>query len=93
MTKEEIKAGLKEVFDEELKNELLNLKKEFYLNNKSKGIFDALQEKIVSRKLLVFVTATALLVWAGLDADTWGMIAMCYIGGQAAIDFAKVWRR
>jgi len=92
MNKEEIKAGLKEVFNEELKSELENLKKEFYINNKSKGMLDALQEKIVSRKLLVFITATALLTWAGLDADTWGMIAMCYIGGQAAIDIAKVWR-
>ena len=55
-------------------------------------LVDALQEKVVSRKLLVFLTATGLLVWAGLDADTWGMIAMCYIGGQSAIDFAKTWK-
>ena len=65
---------------------------EFYQNTKSKGMLDALQEKVVSRKLLVFLTATGLLVWAGLDADTWGMIAMCYIGGQSAIDFAKTWK-
>lgn len=68
------------------------MEKEWYTKNKSKGILDALQEKIVSRKLLVFLTATSLLIWAGLDAETWGMIAMCYIGGQAAIDFAKVWK-
>jgi len=66
--------------------------KEWYLNNKSKGVMDALQEKIVSRKLLVFVTATILMAWAQLDPDTWGMIAMCYIGGQTAVDFAKAWR-
>jgi len=58
----------------------------------STGWLDQVQQKIISRKLLVFGTATALLVWAGLDANTWGMIAMCYIGGQSAIDFAKVWR-
>lgn len=58
----------------------------------SRGILDCIQEKIVSRKLLVFGTATSLLIWSGLDANTWGMIAMCYIGGQSAIDFAKVWR-
>jgi len=68
------------------------LEKDFYLNSKSKGIFDALQEKIISRKLLVFGTATALLIWSGLDADTWGLIAMIYIGGQSVIDAAKVWR-
>jgi hypothetical protein len=27
-----------------------------------------------------------------LDADIWGMIAMMYIGGQSAIDFAKIWK-
>ncbi len=63
-----------------------------YLDNNSKGVLDAVQEKVISRKLLVFLTATALFVYAGLDPDTWGMIAMCYIGGQAAIDFAKIWK-
>ncbi len=55
------------------------------------GVLDVIQEKVVSRKLLVFIVAT-ILMWYGLDADTWGMIAMTYIGGQTAIDFAKVWR-
>lgn len=58
---------------------------------KGAGVFDRIQEKIISRKLLVFGTATALM-WYGLDSNTWGMIAMCYIGGQSAIDFAKVWK-
>ena len=68
------------------------LKKDLYLNTKTKGILDSMQEKIVSRKLLVFGTATALLVYAELDADIWGMIAMMYIGGQSAIDFARIWK-
>ena len=55
------------------------------------GMLDVIQQKIVSRKLLVFCTATALM-WFGLDSQTWGLIAMCYIGGQSAIDFAKVWK-
>jgi len=50
-------------------------------------------ERAISRKLLVFAVATALLyLEVGLDADTWGMIAMTYIGGQTAIDFATAWR-
>ena len=57
-----------------------------------RGMLDRIQEKIVSRKLLVFAASTALFMWYGLDTDTWGMIAMCYIGGQSAIDFAKVWK-
>ncbi len=75
--------------DEEKK---VMIKEQLYLNNNSKGILDAAQEKLASRKLLVFLTATALMLWAGLDADIWGMIAMCYIGGQSAIDFAKSWK-
>ena len=62
-----------------------------YLKRKDKGILDSFQEKMVSRKLLVFITSTVLM-WYGLDADTWAMIAICYIGGQSAIDIAKVWR-
>ena len=56
-----------------------------------KGMLDHVQEKIVSRKLLVFITATGLM-WFGLDPDTWAMIAAMYIGGQSVIDVAKVWK-
>ena len=56
-----------------------------------KGMLDHFQEKIVSRKLLVFITATTLM-WFGLDPDTWAMIAAMYIGGQSVIDVAKIWK-
>ena len=56
-----------------------------------KGMLDHVQEKVVSRKLLVFITATGLM-WFGLDPDTWAMIAAMYIGGQSVIDVAKVWK-
>tara|TARA_B100001093_G_scaffold517609_1_gene599700 strand:+ start:12482 stop:12751 length:270 start_codon:yes stop_codon:yes gene_type:complete len=85
---EEIKDAVKSLPAEKVEA----LKKDLYLDTKTKGILDSMQEKIVSRKLLVFGTATALLVYAGLDADIWGMIAMMYIGGQSAIDFAKIWK-
>jgi len=75
--------------DEEKK---VMIQKELYLKNNQKGILDAAQEKLASRKLLVFLTATGLLLWAHLDPDIWGMIAICYIGGQSAIDFAKSWK-
>ena len=80
---------IKEVMDERKDD----IKKALYLDRKDKGALDAIQERVISRKLLVFAVATGLLYWgSGLDADTWGMIAMCYIGGQTAIDFAKVWK-
>jgi len=68
------------------------LKKDLYLDRKDKGALDAIQERVISRKLLVFLVSTVLLYTAGLDSDTWGMIAMMYIGGQSAVDIAKVWR-
>jgi hypothetical protein len=56
------------------------------------SILDKLLGKVISRKLLVFATATVLLAQYGLDPDTWGMIAIVYIGGQSVIDAAKTWR-
>ena len=88
MDKEEVKEVMVEVAE---KGKVI-IQNELYTKEKSKGILDAVQEKIASRKLLVFMTATALMIWANLDPDTWGMIAMCYIGGQSAIDFAKSWK-
>ena len=56
------------------------------------GLLDKGLEKLVSRKLLVFATATGLMTWAGLDSETWGMIAMIYIGTQGAVDVMKAYR-
>ena len=89
MTREEFLALGKQM---EKKTKEMDLKEKLYLDNKDKGILDAIQEKAISRKLLVFIVATALLWNAQLDPETWGMIAMIYIGGQTAVDFAKMWR-
>jgi len=58
----------------------------------TKGLLDKILEKAVSRKLLVFMTATGLMMWNGLDSETWGMIAIVYIGGQAVVDTMKAYR-
>ena len=57
-----------------------------------KGILDRVLEKAISRKLLVFGTATGLMMWDGLDSETWGMIAIVYIGGQAVVDTMKAYK-
>jgi len=62
------------------------------MENEDKGMLDCVQEKLISRKLLVFAVATALMYFSDLSSDTWGMIAITYIGGQTAIDFATAWR-
>jgi len=56
------------------------------------GIIDRIDGRIISRKFFVFLTATGLLAWASLDSETWGMIAVVYIGGQSVIDAAIAWR-
>ena len=88
MSIDEIKKAVQNMPEEKVSK----LRKDLYLDTTRKGVLDAVQEKVVSRKLLVFICATALLMYSGLQADIWGMIAMCYIGGQSAIDFAKVWK-
>jgi len=92
-TVEEVSEDVKEGFLKRVKAKMTPKKRDpLYLGSKSKGLLDAFQEKLISRKLLVFLTATGLLIGAGLDPDTWGMIAMFYIGGQSAIDAVQVWR-
>jgi hypothetical protein len=56
------------------------------------GILDKIMGRVISRKFFVFLTATGLLAYNFLDADTWGMIAMIYIGGQTVIDAAISWK-
>jgi len=57
-----------------------------------KGVLDRVVEKAISRKFLVFLTATGLMMWSDLTSDTWGMIAVVYIGSQGVIDAAMTWK-
>jgi hypothetical protein len=43
-------------------------------------------EKLTSRKLLVWLTATGLMAWGGLDSADWVIISGLYLGGQSVID-------
>ena len=42
--------------------------------------------KIISRKLLAWVTATGLLAFADLASSDWTMITVVYIGTQGVVD-------
>ena len=92
MSENEIIKGIKGLGEEKRKELGQKVVEELYLDRKDKGILDAVQEKAVSRKLLVFIVATCLLTWSTLDPDSWAMIALIYIGGQSAVDIAKVWK-
>jgi len=59
---------------------------------KTGSIIDKILEKAISRKLLVFATATGLMAYNLLDPETWGMIAIVYVGGQSIIDTVQVYK-
>jgi len=65
---------------------------EFAQDKKKYNIVDAVLRRLISRKLLVFLTATGLMVHADLTSDVWGMIAVVYIGGQTVIDAVKAYK-
>ena len=52
----------------------------------AKGALDKLLEKVISRKLLVWGTATALLFTSNLESEHWLYLSALYIGGQSIID-------
>ncbi len=47
---------------------------------------DRLVEKVISRKFLVWLTATAMVATSHVTSEDWVMISAIYIGGQAIID-------
>ena len=51
-----------------------------------KGAADRAIEKAVSRKLLVWATATGLAAAGYLTSGDWVTISALYLGGQAVID-------
>jgi hypothetical protein len=51
-----------------------------------KGKVDKVLEKAISRKLLVWITATGLMLTANLESADWVIISGLYLGGQGVID-------
>lgn len=47
---------------------------------------DKFLDKIISRKLLVWLTATGLLAFSDLQSSDWVLISAIYIGGQSVVD-------
>ena len=57
-----------------------------------KAFADKYLEKFMSRKLLVWITTTVLLVLEKLDGEEWVAIALLYIGSQGLADIATAWK-
>ena len=57
-----------------------------------KHLIDTTVSKFFSRKLLVWLTNTGLLLAGSLNGDQWVAISLVYIGTQAAADIAAKWK-
>ncbi|HHZ96523.1 MAG TPA: hypothetical protein EYN67_13450 [Flavobacteriales bacterium] len=51
-----------------------------------KHLIDKALDKLVSRKLMAWGTATGLLLFADLASGDWVIITTVYIGGQTVVD-------
>lgn len=57
------------------------------------GLIDVLSEKVLSRKLLVWIMATIFLGFDKITPDEWMGISLGYIGIQGVADMAAKWRQ
>ena len=55
-------------------------------------VLDKGLNKLISRKLLVWVTASAFLLTEFITADIWASISLGYVGLQGFIDAAVAWK-
>ena len=86
--------GIKEEVVEELKDLDKRMEKERKKQDGTRlGVIDLVTEKFVSRKLLVWVTATVLLATAHISPDEWTAITLGYVGVEGFADMAVKWKR
>ena len=57
------------------------------------GVLDLVLGKITSRKLLVWLVGTGLLIDSKIEGEQWVWLALCYIGSQACVDFVATLKR
>jgi len=80
----EKKVGFKTVAEEDPVSEAPPKKDE---------VLDRILSRVTSRKLLVWLTGSALLYTGGLQSNDWVAISLVYIGSQAAVDLAVAWKK
>ena len=62
------------------------------MSEKTKAVLDKALSKVTSRNLLVWLTATGLVLTGSLTSEDWVAVALVYIGSQSAVDLARAWR-
>ena len=50
------------------------------------AFLDGIVQRITSRKLLLWITATGLMAWGGLESGDGVIISGLYLGGRSVID-------
>ena len=64
-----------------------------YREDKMKAIIDRSLEKYLSRKLLVWITTTCLLVSGFVNSEQWVTVALAYLGSLGLADIATRWKQ
>ena len=57
-----------------------------------KRTLDVYLEKVISRKLLVWLTSTGFLIGGMITSEQWVAIALGYVGIQGFADLATKWK-
>ena len=57
-----------------------------------KAVLDNCLEKLISRKLLAWATATWLMYNNAITSEDWTACTLVYIGSQMAVDLAAKWK-
>ena len=62
------------------------------MSEQMKHTLDKILSKVTSRKLLVWGVATGLGFAGSVTSEDWVAVSLVYIGSEAAVDLASVWR-
>ena len=68
------------------------VKKELKEQENDRGVLDIITAKAISRKLLVWITASAFLGLGKITADEWTAISLGYVGVEGFADLAVKWK-
>ncbi len=61
------------------------------MSETTKAALDKVLSKVTSRKLLVWLTATGLVLSGSLTSEDCVAVALGYIGSQSAVDLSRAW--
>jgi hypothetical protein len=68
------------------------VKKELKEQENDRGVIDIITAKAISRKLLVWITASVFLGLGKITPDEWTAISLGYVGVEGFADLAVKWK-